>query len=594
MDGFRDVRGAVVHQHDIGSLDCGVGTHRAHRDADVGAGEHRRVVDAVAHERELALAGRLIEQLLDCSHLILRQQLCAVLVDAELGSHGCGHLFAIAREHDGSLHPHRMELGDGLGGILLDHIGDYDMADVFAVERHMQNRAGQLAIVVVHTAFAHELVVAHEHDPLVDRSAYAVAAPLLHISDALAVDRSRVGLLDRQGDRVVGVRFGVRRYRQDEVGIDVGFGMNRDHAERTVGERPRLIEHDRLGIAERLEVVASLHEDAEPRRTADAAEERKRHGDNERAGARNHKEDQTALHPVRPVLAEQQRRYDRKQHGHDHDGGRVVAREPRDEVLGASLLLARVLDEFEDARDGRLAERLGHLYGQKARHVDAPRNDLGTRLDVARNRLAGERRGIELRRARHDHTVERNALARLHDDLVAHGDLVRIHLYKLAVAHDVGVVGRDIHHVGDRFARFADRIALEQLAYLIEQHDCSALGHMRIGIGKQHERERADGRHAHEEVLVEHLAVPDVSRRFEQHVVARDQVRNEEERELDVEPQGAPEPAFERQRIYDSEQHDRNNDADERSLLLLIHGFPFIRLSGFGHKDRPRPSANIT
>ena len=71
---------------------------------------------------------------------------------------------------------------------------------------------------------------------------------------------------------------------------------------------------------------------------------------------------------------------------------------------------------------------------------------------------------------------------------------------------------------------------MEQLAYLVEQHDGRAFGHVRVAVGEQHQRERADGGHAHEEVLVEHLA--DVLRRAQQHVVAGDEIGDEEQREL--------------------------------------------------------------
>ncbi len=82
-------------------------------------------------------------------------------------------------------------------------------------------------------------------------------------------------------------------------------GCDGHHVERAVGERAGLVEHDGLGPAQRLQVVAALHEDAEARGAADAAEERQRHADDERAGARHHEEDEPALHPVGPAAAQQ-------------------------------------------------------------------------------------------------------------------------------------------------------------------------------------------------------------------------------------------------------------------------------------------------
>ena len=256
----------------------------------------------------------------------------------------------------------------------------------------------------------------------------------------------------------------------------------------------------------------------------------------------------------------------------------VVAREAGDEVLGLGLLLGCVLHELEDAAHGGLAEGLGHAHGDEAAHVDAARDDLVALAHLARHRLAGEGRGVQLRGAAHHHAVERHALAGFDDDLVAHGHLVGVDLHEPPVALHVGEIGRDVHHVGDRLARFAHGVALEQLAHLVEQHDGRAFGHVRVAVGEQHQRERADGGHAHEEVLVEHLAVADVLRRAQKHVVAGDEVGDEEERELHPE-RGclASEPRGERHElgdhVDDGEQRDGEDDAVPRSFLFLVHRF---------------------
>ena len=72
----------VGHQRDVGGFERGVAAGRAHRDADVGRRERRRVVHAVAHHRHRSEPPA---QLLDRGHLVFRQQLGAELVDAELG-----------------------------------------------------------------------------------------------------------------------------------------------------------------------------------------------------------------------------------------------------------------------------------------------------------------------------------------------------------------------------------------------------------------------------------------------------------------------------------------------------------------------------
>ncbi len=76
---------------------------------------------------------------------------------------------------------------------------------------------------------------------------------------------------------------------------------------------------------------------------------------------------------------------------------------------------------------------------------------------------------------------------------------------------------------------------MEQLSYLIEQHDGRALGHVRLGVGDGDHRERANCGDGHEEALVERLAAQDVAPRFAKHVVADDEVGDEEEDEAGVE-----------------------------------------------------------
>ena len=196
--------------------------------------------------------------------------------------------------------------------------------------------------------------------------------------------------------------------------------------------------------------------------------------------------------------------------------------EAADEVLGAGLLLRGVLDELEDARDGGLLEGRGRLDGEHAGHVDAAADNLPALFHDAGYRLAGERRGVDLRLACDDDTVKRHALAGLDDDFGAYGNFVGVDLDKLAVAHDIRVVRGNIHHVRDRFARLAYGVAFEQRANLVKKHDSCAFGHVGFGFGEEDEGECADGGNGHEQILVERLFVRDTMPGFCQHVVACD------------------------------------------------------------------------
>ena len=101
-DGHGDFGGLIVHQHHIRRLDGGIAAKTAHGNADVGAGQHRGIVDTVAHKGQLA--GLLFQQLLHAAHLIGGQQLSMEFIQSQLRSYGLRHRRGIASEHHGLFH----------------------------------------------------------------------------------------------------------------------------------------------------------------------------------------------------------------------------------------------------------------------------------------------------------------------------------------------------------------------------------------------------------------------------------------------------------------------------------------------------------
>ena len=54
-DRKRELHRVVIHQDNIRSLDCRIGTERTHGNTDVRSGEHRRIIDAVTDECQILL-----------------------------------------------------------------------------------------------------------------------------------------------------------------------------------------------------------------------------------------------------------------------------------------------------------------------------------------------------------------------------------------------------------------------------------------------------------------------------------------------------------------------------------------------------------
>ena len=173
---------------------------------------------------------------------------------------------------------------------------------------------------------------------------------------------------------------------------------------------------------------------------------------------------------------------------------------------------------------------------------------------MARNGFAGKCRSVKLTCAFDDGAVDGHAFAGLHHDDVADGHFCGVYLRKLAVALDVGVIGGDIHHGCDGFARFAHGIALEQLADLVKQHYRATFGHRRLSVGERDHGECADRGDGHEQVLVEHLAVFDVAGSAEQHIVSGDQIGNQVQGEQEIDrSRFASEQVGERQQVLADE-----------------------------------------
>ena len=250
------------------------------------------------------------------------------------------------------------------------------------------------------------------------------------------------------------------------------------------------------------------------------------------------------------------------QHGSGADDNRRVdARKLRDELLRPRLARARLFDELQDARDGRLREALRRADGQHAILIDAAADDLITRLDAARQTLTRQRDRVEARLAFDHDAVERHLLARLDEDGRADGHRVGADALQTVRLHEIGVVGADVHELRDVAAAAADGIRLEPLADLIEEHDGDAFRVVAVLVDR--ERHRANRRHGHEQALIERLTAPDALARLDENVIADDEVRHEVREEACH--------AREWHIGQRDHEHRRHHDADEVSFLSRVH-----------------------
>ena len=181
-----------MHEHDVRRADGDIGAG-ADGDADVGAREGRRVVDAVAHHGHLVVA-RL--EFADLLLLLLRQHARDDLVYAHLACDGHGGAALVAREQDG-LHAHLVQPGHGLRAGLFDGVGHRDHAERLSVGCEEERGLALVGKPVGHLGKLREVdlllpqqaTVASEHEMPVDRGCKAAALDLLE----LVHDDVRVG-----------------------------------------------------------------------------------------------------------------------------------------------------------------------------------------------------------------------------------------------------------------------------------------------------------------------------------------------------------------------------------------------------------------
>ena len=589
FDGLRYFHRVVVHEHHVRRLYRRVGAHRAHRYSDVGAAQDGRVVDAVAGEGQFFLLGFHLQQLFDLGDFVRGKQFRVNPVDAERRGDLVGDGLRVAREHHCLVYARGLERRYRLFRVRLDHVGDDYVPRVLAVHSHVDYRADGMTVDVGHAEPRHELRVARCDRHAVDLRRHALAAYFLNFGDARVVYRPAVCAAQALADRVRGVAFDERGvlYELRLRHLVVVDGVDFKDALR---KRAGLVEYYYLRLRERLKVIRALDEHALSARAADASEERQRYADDERAGTAYDEEGQRAVNPRIPRGRQPhaERTHERRQHGERErrgaDCGRVDAREFRDEVLRLRLARAGVLHKVENLRHRRFAEFFRRPHLQHARHVDAAADYLVALFHVARHALARQRARVEARRAIDHHAVDRHLLTRLHDDDAAYADLVRVYLLKRAAALDVRVVRADIHQLADVTAAFADGIALEPLAHLIEEHDRDGL-RVISALRVKSERNRAHSRDSHQEALVEHLAVLDSLRRLYQNVVPDDEIRHEVERKT--------RPAARRREMQPDHQRESDDDTRQHPLLFLIHSpFPSSQAApraAVTDKSRSRP-----
>ena len=293
---------------------------------------------------------------------------------------------------------------------------------------------------------------------------------------------------DRPGDRVLGGVLECADESQQLVAITPGGGDDSEQLHAPGRHRARLVEHDRIHAARRLEHLRTLDQDAELRAATRADEERSRRGEAERARAGDDQHRDRGRQRVREpgALEQPERERGRGDDQHDrHEDGRDAIHETLDGCL-AGLGLAH---QAADLRQRRIGADPRRAHDEPASHVDRGTDDDVARPLLDRCRLAGQQRLVDCRAAFLDEAVGGNLLPRAHHEAIADAQLADRDAALAPVGPEHGHILRaELQQGVQRRARAALRALLEEAAEEDEgRHDG---GHLEVGRAGVEEAER--------------------------------------------------------------------------------------------------------
>ena len=500
----RDRADLVVHHRDVGRFDRAVRAAHAHGDADVGAREGRGVVDAVAHHggEALFLHG------FDFAKLVVGEESRTDVFKTEFLGERLRGGGGVPRQKP-RREAHGAQLAQTFGGVFLHRVGkpeDRPHAEPVG-ERHGRHAGFGVAhegVVHVGRQDAHLVERALVYEPkraASDAARHAAPRQGREALDRLRFDSLLVGPThDRLRERVLVHGGETRRHAVGRRVIKVVRIEDVRDRGLALRERTRLVEPDEAQFPGFFKVQAALHEKAAARGRRKARDHRDRGGDHECAGAGDDEEAKRLVEPTAPV-AEEKRRNDRDDQGHDEDERRINRREAVDEALHRRLRGLRVFDCVDDARRKTVGRGRRDEHFDRGREVHGSRPD-GRVFSLFRGQTFARHHGfVQRRRALQNLAVQRHAVARRH----AH-DGARQHLghgffdvAAVGLAHH-GLFGRNAHQIADRIARAVHGELFDRFGNLKERHHHG-------GFGPGADQHAPHHRDAHERVHVE-VAVP--------------------------------------------------------------------------------------
>ncbi len=131
-DGGWNIAQTAFHQDDISRINCDIGAY-ANRNADIGAGKRRGVIDAISHHSNLSF----LLQRTDSAFFFMGQHVCYDFVNSSLAANGVGCLLVVSGEH-AYINAHLLQFLHCTGAVFFDYVcngNDTHKTFIFAKEQ---------------------------------------------------------------------------------------------------------------------------------------------------------------------------------------------------------------------------------------------------------------------------------------------------------------------------------------------------------------------------------------------------------------------------------------------------------------------------
>ena len=413
------------------------------------------------------------------------------------------------------------------------------MTGIGTIDCQMHHCSGSLTFRIVHAHALHKLAITCSYRMSVHLCSHAVAADFFHIGDTFHVrflpGELHICTFQTMADGMCAVTLCQRRIGNEQPLLRVRrwlciftvlILMNTCHFKHALCNGSGLIKYHILCTCKRFQIIGALHQNPLIAGPSDSSKEAQRNADYQRTWTTDHKKGQRAINPIAPLRRKPHKKHphNRRQNGQRQrsvaDSRCVVTRKSGNKILRAGFLRARIFHQIQNFGYRRLPEFPCGLNLKYAGQIDASADDFFSCLYIPRNALPGQSRSIQSRASLHNHSIDRNLLARLHDNDTADRHFIRIHALQLSVLLYVGIVRADIHKLGNVPAALTHRIALKQFSNLVEQHNGDAFP----VIPQEH---GTHGCHRHQKILIEYLTVTDAFYRLFQYVIANNQIWNQ-------------------------------------------------------------------